>query len=152
MGNAAHSHSDCGCDPVVSREIIRENPAFDVVVNADYQADPDDAVIKVLAGQIVNGAVVVPTITLASADDAEGPITIVAQGGDVRVAGLNDQNAVNIDGVPSNGTRLVAGGSAITFWPTASDDPASGHGCDCSPTNYWIAECCGELTAGAPVV
>lgn len=164
MGNAAHSHShnshgggcsschkddcDCDCDNVLSREIIHEHHAFEVVVCGDYEADQDDAVIRVKAGGLgESGAVIVPTITLADPNDhGSGSVTIIAQGGDVRVAGLRDENAVNINGAPSNGTRLIAGGSAVTFWRTEEE---GGHGkCDCG-SNYWIAECCGELAAAA---
>lgn len=145
------NQDDCDCDSnaVISREIIQDNPSFCVLVSGDYEADQDDEVIHVKAGTLgANGAVVVPTITLAAPDDVDhdaAHVTIVAQGGDVRVAGLNDAAAVNINGQPSNGTRIVAGGSAVTFWLTENDDE-----CACTgAANYWIAECCGELATGA---
>ena len=156
MGNA-HNHgggcsschqNDCSCDNILDREDIHDHHQFAVLVNGDYEADPDDAVIRVKAGTIVNGVPFVPTITLADpGEHGVGHITIVAQGGDVRVVGLNDQNAVNFDGAPSNGARLIAGGSAVTFWRT---EGVGGHNdCNCTTSDYWIVEN-GVVTAAAP--
>lgn len=157
----AHNHNgnrggcnqaDCDCDDsnaVISREIIENNPSFCVLVSGDYEADQDDEVIHVKAGSLdANGIVIVPTITLADPDDVDhdaAHVTIVAQGGDVRVTNLNDAAAVNVNGQPSNGTRIVAGGSAVTFWLTDDDGE-----CSCNDAaNYWIAECCGELATAS---
>ena len=159
MAHAAHNHNgctschqvecNCACDTVVSREIIHEHPVFCVVVNGDYVADPDDEAIHVQAGSLnAAGAVIVPAVTLPcpSLVDREcAHVTIVAQGGDVRIDGLNDQTAVNVDGVPSTGARILAGGSAVTFHLT---EGASTDGCGCSSA-YWIAECCALTPAPA---
>ena len=158
MAHAAHNHNgctschqndcNCACDTVVSREIIHEDPSFRVVVCGDYVADPDDEVILVKAGSLnAAGAVIVPAVTLPcpSEVDRDGAhVTIIAQGGDVRVDGLGDQAAVNVDGVPSTGARILAGGGAVTFWLSEDD----GSDCNCS-TAYWIAECCGLTPAPA---
>ena len=135
----------CACDTVVDREIIQEHISFGVTVNGDYEADPDDVVILVQAGRIVNGVLLVPAITLpapADVDQDYPSLTIIAQGGDVRVNGLNDVGRVNIDGLPSTGSRFIAGGTAVKFWftPLESDD------CSCAQ-GYWIAECCSGLTS-----
>ena len=147
---AQHSScNDCDCDTVVSREIIQEQPSFRVVVNGDYVADPDDEVIAVKAGALnAAGAVIVPAVTLpcpSNVDRDGAHVTIIAQGGDVRIDGLGDQAAVNVDGVPSTGARILAGGGAVTFW--LSEDDGTGD-CGCS-TAYWIAECCGLTAAPA---
>ena len=135
------SDCNCACDTVVSREIIQESPSFCVLVNGDYEADQDDEVIHVQAGSLdAAGAVIVPAITLPCPSEVDrecAHVTIVAQGGDVRIDGLNDQAAVNVDGLPSTGARILAGGSAVTFWLT--EDDSSGSDCGCS-TAYWIAE------------
>ena len=161
MAHAAHNHNgctschqnecNCACDTVVSREIIREQPSFRVVVNGDYVADPDDQVINVKAGALnAAGAVIVPAVTLPcpSLVDRDGAeVTIVAQGGDVRIDGLNDQAYVNVDGVPSTGARILAGGGAVTF-RLSEDVGDDSSNCGCS-LNYWIAECCGLTPAPA---
>ena len=147
-----HNHQgDCDCSTVVSRENIHEHLAFCVVVNGDYAADPDDEVIHVTAGRRdAAGVLIVPAVTLPCPSEVDhecAHVTVVANGGDVRIDGLNDQAAVNIDGVPSTGARILAGGSAVTFWLTEDHDS---HGSDCGCSSaYWIAECCGLTPAPA---
>ena len=123
---SGNHNSDCACDNVVSREIIDNDPQFEVVVSGDYVASDDDAVIRVKAGQIVNGVVVVPRITLADPTETTASVTIIAQGGDVLVAGIQDGS-----------TRTVAADSAIAFWPAENETGE----CEC-PSGYWIPECC----------
>ena len=134
------SDCNCACDTVVSRDIIQEVPSFSVVVNGDYVADQDDEVIHVQAGSLnAAGAVIVPAVTLpcpSEVDRESAHVTIIAEGGDVRIDGLNDQTTVNVDGLPSTGARILAGGSAVTFWLT---EDTSSSDCSCS-TAYWIAE------------
>ena len=140
--NHSHNDCDCSCNTVVSREFIQDHPAFNVVVNGDYEADPDDEVVHVQAGLLnAAGAVIVPTVTLpkpGEVDHDAAHITIVSQGGVTRIEGLNDQATVNVDGVPSTGARFLAGGSAVTFWLSENDDTKKD--CDCTSTRYWIAE------------
>ena len=145
--HTCNSDCDCNCttNTVVSRDIIQEQPSFCVVVNGDYEADPDDEVIHVKAGGTTVPVVTLPCPSIVDRPCAE--ITIVAQGGDVRIDGLNDQAYVNVDGVASTGARILAGGGAVTF-RLSEDVGDDSSNCGCS-LNYWIAECCGLTVAPA---